>query len=54
MLTIVRFLTYSNCKNTKNIRYYEDATFGNFAMIKKQVQDIADVYDGEASFIFYY
>ncbi len=21
MLTIVRFLTYSNCKNTKNIRY---------------------------------
>ena len=40
--------------NTKNIRYYEDATFGNFAMIKKQVQDIADVYDGEASFIFYY
>lgn len=38
----------------KNIRLYEDATFGNFATIKKQVQDIADVYDGEASFIFYY
>lgn len=38
----------------KNIRLYEDATFGNFVTIKKQVQDIADVYDGDASFIFYY
>lgn len=37
-----------------NIRYYEDATFGNFNNAIKKIQDIADVYDGEAKIIFYY
>lgn len=38
----------------KNIRYYEDATFGNFVGALQKLKDIADVYDGEAKFIFYY
>lgn len=37
-----------------NVKYYEDATFGNFQSALKKVKDIADVYDGEAKIIFYY
>ena len=37
-----------------NVRYYEDATYGNIANALKQLKDIADVYDGEAKIIFYF
>lgn len=37
-----------------NVKYYEDATFGNFQSALKKLKDIADVYDGEAKIIFYY
>ena len=37
-----------------NIKYYEDATFGNIQSALKKIQDIADVYDGDAKIIFYY
>jgi len=47
------------CKKTlgipeNNVRYYEDATYGNIQKAIKQVKDIADVYDGEAKIIFYF
>ena len=47
------------CKNTlgmpeSNVRYYEDATFGNIANALKQLMDIADVYDGDAKIVFYF
>ena len=47
------------CKKTlglaeNNVRYYEDATYGNMLKAIKQIQDIADVYDGEAKIIFYF
>ena len=47
------------CKKTlgmpeNNIRYYEDATFGNIAKALTQLKDIADVYDGDAKIIFYF
>lgn len=47
------------CQNTlgmpeNNVRYYEDATFGNMANALKQIKDIAEVYDGEAKIIFYF
>ena len=47
------------CKKTlgmpeNNVRYYEDATFGNIANALKQLRDIADVYDGESKAIFYF
>lgn len=38
----------------KNVRYYEDATYGNIVNAIKKIQDIADVYDGEATIIFYF
>lgn len=38
----------------KNVRYYEDATFGNMASALKKIADIADVYDGDASIIVYF
>ena len=37
-----------------NVRYYEDATYGNFMKALSQIKDIADVYEGDAKFIFYY
>jgi hypothetical protein len=37
-----------------NIRYYEDATYGNIMSAMKKMQDIADVYDGDAKIIFYF
>ena len=37
-----------------NIRYYEDATFGNISSALKKIQDIAEVYDGDAKIIFYF
>lgn len=47
------------CKQTlglleNNVRYYEDATFGNIQSAMKKIQDIAEVYDGEAKIIFYF
>ncbi|MBO7051061.1 MAG: WG repeat-containing protein [Prevotella sp.] len=47
------------CKKTlgipeKNVRYYEDATYGNITNAVKKLQDIADVYEGDAKIIFYY
>lgn len=47
------------CKKTlgvpeKNVRYYEDATFGNVIGAIKKMQDIADVYEGDAKFIIYF
>lgn len=38
----------------KNIRYFEDATFGNIVSAVQKIKDIADVYDGDAKIIFYY
>jgi hypothetical protein len=37
-----------------NIRYFEDATYGNIMSALKKMQDIADVYDGDAKIIFYF
>jgi len=47
------------CKRTlglpeRNVRYYEDATYGNMIGAVKKLQDIADAYDGDAQIIFYY
>ena len=47
------------CKKTlnipeKNVRYYEDATYGNIVGALQKMQDIADVYEGDAKMIFYY
>ena len=47
------------CKKTlgvpeRNVRYYEDATYGNMMGAVKRLQDIADAYDGDAQIIFYY
>ena len=47
------------CKKTlglpeRNVRYYEDATYGNMVGAVKKLQDIADAYDGDAQVIFYY
>lgn len=47
------------CKKTlgipdKNVRYYEDATYGNIVNAVKKLNDIADVYEGDAKIIFYY
>ncbi len=37
-----------------NVRYYEDATYGNMASAMKKIADIAEVYDGDASIIIYF
>lgn len=47
------------CKKTlglpeNNVRYYEDATYGNMLKTIKQIKDIADVYDGDAKIIFFF
>ena len=47
------------CKKTlgvpeKNVRYFEDATFGNVMGAMKKMQDIADVYEGDAKIIVYF
>lgn len=47
------------CKQTlglseHNVRYFEDATYGNIQSALKKIQDIADVYDGDAKIIFYF
>lgn len=47
------------CRSTlgvpeNNLRYYEDATYGNFMKAFSQIEDIADVYEGDAKFIFYF
>ena len=38
----------------QNIRFYEDATYGNLVSMVKRMKDIADAYDGDATIIFYY
>lgn len=38
----------------KNISMYEDATYGNIITAMEKMKSVADVYDGEASIIFYY
>ena len=38
----------------KNVRYFEDATYGNIVNAIKKLQDIADVYEGDAKIIFYF
>lgn len=38
----------------KNIRYYEDATFGNMVSAIQKMKDIADVYEGDAKILFYF
>ena len=47
------------CKKTlgipeSNVRYYEDATYGNIVNAVKKLRDIADVYEGDARIILYY
>lgn len=47
------------CKKTlglpeHNVRYFEDATYGNFVSAIKKIEDIASVYEGEATIIVYY
>lgn len=37
-----------------NIRYMEDATFGNMASLVGKMKDIADVYENDANFIVYF
>lgn len=37
-----------------NVRYFENATYGNLVSAIKKVEDIANVYDGDATIIFYY
>lgn len=39
---------------TKNIRYFEDATYGNLNSAIQKIKDIADVYEGDAKFIIYF
>lgn len=38
----------------KNIRYYEDATYGNMVSAIQRMKDIADVYEGDAQILVYY
>ena len=47
------------CKKTLglpecNVRYFEDATYGSLVSAIKKVEDIANVYEGEATIIFYF
>lgn len=37
-----------------NIRYYENATFGNLVRMRQTIKDIADVYEGDATIIVYF
>lgn len=38
----------------KNIRIFEDATYGNLIAAVEQIKEIADAYEGEAEVILYY
>lgn len=38
----------------KNIKRFEDATYGNIVSVMSKVKDIAEVYEGDATIIFYY
>ncbi len=47
------------CKKTfglpeANVRYYEDASYGNMTAMIQRMKDIADVYEGDASIILYF
>jgi len=37
-----------------NVRYYEDATYGNMVNAVKKIKDIAEVYEGDANVIVYF
>lgn len=37
-----------------NVRYFEDATYGNIVNAVKKIKDIADVYEGDAKIIVYF
>lgn len=37
-----------------NVRYFEDATYGNMANAVKRIKDIADVYEGDAKIMIYF
>ena len=37
-----------------NVRFYEDATYGNIIRAIETLKNIADVYEGDAAIIFYY
>lgn len=37
-----------------NVRYYEDATYGNIVNAVKKIKDIADVYEGDAKIFVYF
>lgn len=37
-----------------NVKYYEDATFGNYVGALKKIKDIADAYDGDAKILVYF
>lgn len=38
----------------QNIRFYENATYGNLVSMMKRMKDIADAYEGDATILFYY
>ncbi|MDR1896895.1 MAG: WG repeat-containing protein [Prevotellaceae bacterium] len=38
----------------KNIRFYEDATINNITSAVNRIKEIADAFDGDARFLFYY
>ena len=47
------------CKKTlgvpeRNVRYYEDATYGNIVGAMNKMKEIAEVYEGDAKIIFYF
>jgi len=47
------------CKKTlglpdNNVRYFENASYGNLLSAIKKIEDIASVYEGDATIIFYY
>lgn len=39
---------------SQNIRFYENATYGNMVGMTNRIADIADAYEGDAMIIFYY
>ena len=38
----------------ENIRFYENATYGNFVSMVQRMKDIAEAYEGDATIFFYY
>lgn len=42
------------CLPKENVFRYEDVSYGSFIGMLQKLQDIAEAYDGDANFIFYY